>query len=96
MAFSFDTENPNLETDSHNFHRLYTMRDSENVTHILSETTSERYLGVIIDNKLSWQHQIDRAIAKASSAFGNLKRSFKFWTPSTFRALYVRPLFAFT
>jgi len=64
------------------------MRDKDGVTHILSETTSERDLGVIIDNKLSWQHQIDHAIAKASSAYGNLKHSFKYWTPSTFCTLY--------
>jgi len=77
MAFSLDTDNPYWESDPHSSNRLYTMRDKDGVTHILSETTSERDLGVIIDN-------IDHAAAKASSAYGNIKRSFKYWTPSIF------------
>ena len=93
-AFTQDSKNPNWETDSHNHHRLFTMRDSNGSTHTLTETTIERDLGIIIDNKLNWQNQIDHAISKASIAFGSLKRSFKFWTPLTFCTLYktfVRP-----
>ena len=97
MAFSFDTENPNLETDSHSFHRLYTMRDPEGVTHILSETTSERDLGVIIDNKLSWQHHIDRAIAKApvkKKPFDKLRHDACYLMYHTFQSNRIATIFS--
>ena len=69
------------------------MTDEKGIKH-RQETDCERDLGIIIDSKLDWAHQISNATSKAYSAFGTLKRSFKYWTQHTFKILfntYVRP-----
>ena len=41
---------------------------------IIEETTSYKYLGVIMDNKLSWKPQIDKMCAKLSSVCGVISK----------------------
>ena len=41
---------------------------------IIEETTTYRYLGVIIDNRLSWKPQIDKMCAKMSSVCGVISK----------------------
>ena len=92
MAFSLDpsdTNDPNWDIDPNNFHRRFTMTDPSKVVHILEETTVERDLGVYFNNRLNWQRQINHVKAKAYTALGNLKRTFLYWTPQTFKLLYV-------
>ena len=70
------------------------MLDENNLKHILEESTCERDLGVLIDNRLRWQPQINIAKSKAYASLGSLKRAIKHWTPSIFKVLYtafVRP-----
>ena len=64
--------------------------DSSN-RHALAETTMERDLVVLISNNLKFDQQSKHAAAKV---LGQLKRTFKYWTPTTFKTLftaYVRP-----
>ena len=42
--------------------------------HIIEETTTYKYLGVIIDDKLNWKPQIDRMCAKMSSVCGIISK----------------------
>ena len=55
-AFSCDPLlNPNREVDPHNRHPQLIMCDDKKTLHILEESTCEKYLGILIDNRLSWQ-----------------------------------------
>ena len=72
----------------------YTMCNDYGDVQILEETSVERDLGILLDNRLNWSHQIDSSISKAYKTLGMLRRSFKYWTPDTFRTLFttfVRP-----
>jgi hypothetical protein len=82
-------ENPNWETDQFGSHRKFTMCSETGQIHILSETTVERDLGILVDNRLLWHHQIENAKKKAFASLNNLKRAFQNWTPHTFKILYV-------
>ena len=89
-----DIDDPNCLVDPHNRHQRFTMQDSSGKFHILEESTLERDLGILVDNRLDWSSQIDHAKAKAYAALGRLKRTFVNWTPHTFRILFsvfVRP-----
>ena len=80
--------------DPHNKHFKFKMTDAAGVVHTLGETTQERDLGVITDNRLNWFGQIELVKAKAYAALNTLKQSFLHWTPFTFRVLFgtfVRP-----
>jgi ribonuclease P/MRP protein subunit RPP40 len=93
-AFNTTTSDPNWDVDPNQRHQLFTMKDQNGIAHVLGETSSERDLGIIIDNKLKWKRQYDLMRARAYSVIGSLKRSFTHWTPQTFRILYttfVRP-----
>ena len=62
--------------------------------HTLSESQCERDLGVLISKNLKFDAHVKQAAAKASLVLGQLKRTFKYWTLSTFKKLYsayVRP-----
>jgi len=62
--------------------------------HTLEYTEVERDLGIMISQSLNMEHQVMNAVTKASTALSILRKTFKFWTPSTFRNLYtafVRP-----
>ena len=59
-------------------------------------TTSEKDVGVIIDNKLSFDMHIAEKVNKANSVYvvGAMRRSFKYLDKDTFKKLYtalVRP-----
>ena len=87
-------ENPNWEVDPQNRHPKLIMLDENNLKHILEESTCERDLGVLIDNRLRWQPQINIAKSKGYASLGSLKRAIKHWTPIIFKILYtafVRP-----
>ena len=56
--------------------------------HTLGETTHERDLGVITDNRLNWFGHIELVKAKAYAALNTLKQSFVHWTHFTFRVLF--------
>ena len=58
-------------------------------------TTSEKDVGVIIDNKLSFDMHITEKVNKANSVVGAIRRSFEYLDKDTFKKLYtalVRPL----
>ena len=94
-AFSCDPLlNPNWEVDPHNRHLQLIMFDDKKTLHILEESTCEKDLGILVDNRVSWRYQIHLAIARAYASLGNLKRNFKHWTPQNFKTLnttLVRP-----
>ena len=54
----------------------------------LYESTKIKYLGLIVDNKLSWKFHIIELSKKLSRAIGMLYKIRKFCTPSTLRSLY--------
>ena len=57
-------------------------------------TTSEKDVGVIIDNKLSFDMHIAEKVNKANSVVGAIRRSFEYLDKDTFKKLYtalVRP-----
>ena len=45
---------------------------------VLQHTTSQPYLGVNLDNKLSWGNHVDNTVAKASRTLGFLRRNLWF------------------
>ncbi len=60
----------------------------------LSESQCERDLDVLITKNLKFDAHVKRAAAKASLVLGQLKRTFRYWTLSTFKkqySTYVRP-----
>ena len=60
----------------------------------LEETVSEKDIGVIIDNKLSFREQIDTKATKANTIMGIIRRTFTHMDKNTFMQLYrsmVRP-----
>ena len=62
--------------------------------HILEEISEEKDLGVLISNNLKFDLHVKHATAKATQILGQLKRTFKYWTPANFRTIfsaYVRP-----
>jgi hypothetical protein len=75
-------------------HKIFTMRDQHGSRHNLVETSSERDLGVIINERLDWSDHIAHMKAKAYKTLGMLKRAFRTWDSHNFRILYstyVRP-----
>ena len=51
-------------------------------------TTSEKDVGVIIDNKLSFDLHITEKVNKANSVVGAIRRSFEYLDKDTFKKLY--------
>ncbi|CAF1001666.1 unnamed protein product [Brachionus calyciflorus] len=63
-------------------------------TTVLSETTCEKALGVIITSDLKWNKQCVSASARAKRALGQIKSSFTYLSKETIIPLYtalVRP-----
>ena len=46
-------------------------------SHILKTETDSKYLGITINNKLSWNNHIDNIFTKANSSIGFLRRNFQ-------------------
>ena len=55
---------------------------------VIKEVTSTKFLGVIIDNKLSWVPHIDMLYLKLKSATGILNRIIKFIPEENYKSLY--------
>ena len=68
---------------------LTMVKNDSSDRHTLAETTMERDLGVLITNNLKFDQQSKHAAAKATQVFGQLKRTFKYWTPTTFKTLFI-------
>ena len=74
--------------------KQYTMLNSDNERCVLSEAKTEKDLGVIIDNRLSFTEHITAQVNKANRALGALKHTFKYMDKYTFKHLYkslIRP-----
>ena len=56
--------------------------------HIIKEVTSTKFLGVIIDNKLSWLPHIDMLYKKLKSATGILNKIMKNIPKENYKSLY--------
>ena len=56
--------------------------------HTIKEVTSTKFLGVIIDNKLSWVPHIETLYKKLKSATGILNRITKFIPKDNYKSLY--------
>ena len=75
---------------NHNFF----MTQETGIKETIQMTSSEKDLGIILSNNMKFNQQASHAANKASIALGQLKRTFRFWTPKTFKLLYttfVRP-----
>ena len=62
---------------------------------VLQETNTIKYLGVYIDDKLTWKSHVDTIVAKANSVKGFLSRNFKHCPPSVKNKCYqtlIRPV----
>ena len=55
----------------------------------MEETIAEKYVGVTIDNKLSFDKHITEKVNKANSIIGVIRRTFEYLDLKTFRMLYV-------
>ena len=49
--------------------------------HIINETNSTKFLGVIIDNKLSWKNHIKHVVGKVSRGIGMILKALKLLKP---------------
>jgi hypothetical protein len=59
--------------------------------HTLEYTEMERDLAIIISHSLNMGHKVMNAAAKANIVLSILRKTFKFWTPSTSRILFHTP-----
>ena len=72
------------------------LNDSDGVTTKIDETTTFKYLGVWIDQNLSWNTHLDFICGKISQRLGILRRCRKFLTQDTATLLFnamILPLF---
>ena len=73
----------------------YHMKHKEGEVVELKEATSEKDLGVVVDNDLNFKQHIATAVSKGNKVLGLIRRSFKTGEKETFVNLYksiVRPL----
>jgi hypothetical protein len=73
-------------------HYSFEFNDS---SYILSNTSSERDLGVTLQDNLKWDDHISTIVLKANNVLGRIKNSFQNWDARTFKILftsYVRPI----
>jgi hypothetical protein len=72
----------------------YFMRKNDGTVHELQNTTSEKDLGVTVDNQLKFSEHINNIVSKANRVLGCIKHTFKHLNSDTFLLLYksiVRP-----
>jgi hypothetical protein len=73
---------------------MYTINTSQNAVMILSKSTLERDLGVMISSDLKWKHHTAYCANKANRVLGMLKRTFEHFDLDMVKILYttfVRP-----
>ena len=78
----------------HNPEVDYIMTTDEGEQHTLATTSEEKDLGIIVDNKLSFNSQVNAAVQKANKILGLLRRTFSHIDKDIFSQLYksmVRP-----
>ena len=66
---------------------------------ILAESSAERDLGVLVDDKLSFKQHIAQVVAKANRVVGVIRRSYEFLDEVTFVLLFkslVRPILEYS
>lgn len=83
-----------LHLGSNNPHSQYHMPKSDGSTHTLQAVTSEKDLGVTIDDKLKFSDHVNSAVSKANRVLGALRHSFKYMNSTILLKLYksmVRP-----
>ena len=74
--------------------RQYTMLDLNNERCPLTDTETEKDLGVLIDNRLSFTDHVTAQVNKANRALGALRATYKYMDKYTFKHLYkslIRP-----
>ena len=77
-----------------NQNNRYYMTKEDGTTHWLEMVTSEKNLGVTVDNKLSFQQHIESITKKANAVLATIKRTYSHMDIMTFNLLYkalVRP-----
>lgn len=75
----------------------YTLPKPDGSKHTLIEVTTEKDLGVLLDNKLKFSDHVNQSVAKANRILGCMKHTFKSMSPDVFSLLYIaRPLCART
>ena len=68
---------------------IYHMNNASGNIHILDAVTSEKDLGVTIDQQLKFSDHIENAVKKANRVLGCLARTFRHLNKETFRLLYI-------
>ena len=77
------------------YHMIGKDQEGNSTRVTLKETASEKDLGVLIDDRLTFKDHVAQSTKKANRMVGLIRRSFDFLTASTFIQLYkslVRPL----
>ena len=67
----------------------YSMEDSSGTVNELSHSDTERNLGIMVSEDLSWWAHIENVVKKANIILGMLKRRFYSRDPRLWRNLYV-------
>ena len=73
----------------------YHLEDKNGIKTALKESTTEKDLGVIVDNQLNFKEHVSTAVNKGNRVLGVIRRSFNTGDPTTFMKLYksiVRPI----
>ena len=63
--------------------------------HKLDEVQNTKFLGVFLDNKISWKHHIDYISGKVSRAIGMIVKARKFLTCESLKTLYYSFVYPF-
>lgn len=72
----------------------YTLEKEDGSLHTLKETSHEKDLGVVVDNKLRYSMHIEGQVHKANRVLGAIKHTFKYMDANTLLLLYkslIRP-----
>ena len=70
-------------------------KDGNRLTTVLKSTKSEKDLGVVIDEKLTFQQHVEQCTTKANRTVGIIRRFFQHLSEQTFTLLFkslVRPI----
>ena len=84
-----------LHLGSSNPNKEYHMNDNQGQQHVLSTSTAERDLGVLVDSKLTFSTHVEQVTKKANRLLGCIAHTFKHMDKDSFVLLYkstVRPI----